>query len=53
MATKKPMPFAGKESKREEAMEKKMPAKKYKAGEMKEAAMPKFRNGGMAKKGKC
>lgn len=53
MATKKPMPFAGKESKREERMEKKMPAKKYMAGEKREGEMPRFKNGGMAKKGKC
>lgn len=54
MATKKPMPFSGKESKREEKMEKKMPKGKYMAGEKKEGEkMPAFRNGGMVKKGRC
>lgn len=36
MATKKPMPFAGKESKREEAAEKKLGKAAYAKGEKKE-----------------
>jgi len=44
---KKPMPFAGKESKREELMEKKMPAKKYMAGEKREAERVGYANGGL------
>ena len=39
MATKKFVPFAGKESKKEEAAEKRVPLKQYKAGEKKEAKM--------------
>lgn len=36
---KKPNPFAGKESKREEKSEKRMPLAAYKKGEAKEAKM--------------
>lgn len=36
MATKKPMPFAGKETKKEEKREMRQPLKSYMAGEKKE-----------------
>lgn len=41
--------FQGKETKKEEAAEMKLPAAAYKKGEMKEAKMKKMANGGMMK----
>ena len=49
---KKPMPFQGKESKKEERMEKKMPPAAYKRGEMKEKAHG-YKSGGMVNGKKC
>lgn len=45
MATKKPFPFMGKEGKKEEKMEKKMPPAAYKKGEAKEKKANPFAKG--------
>jgi hypothetical protein len=51
MATKRPNPFAGKESKREERMEKKLPPAAYKRGERMEKAGGMMKHSGRGKKG--